>query len=464
MRSAAAATLLSAAKSDLVAFTCLTFPGWRAANHLLRLAEALERVERGETKRLIITMPPRHGKSELSSVRFPAWFLGRNPDKRFILISYAADLAHAHSRQVRNIVQDPVYKAAFPNVTLAGDSRSADAWDIAGHRGGMKATGVGGPLTGHGAHLLLIDDPLKNREEADSALRRQNLWDWYTSTAYTRLEEGGAVVIVHTRWHEDDLTGRLLAAQGMDPASDRWDLVTMPALSDDGVALWPEKYSAADCRRIRATVGPRDWEAIYQGRPAPPEGAMFKRAWFQVRDRVPQDLETVRCWDLAASSSQTADYTVGARCGMDSQGNFWVLDIYRARQEWPATERDMAGIAATEPYERWGVERAGFQLAVIQQMRRSSRFAQIAISEIPADRDKVARARPWQTRAEAGQLFLLRAPWNMELISECCAFPAAAHDDQVDAVGMAYWMLTGGFAPVVDSLVGDPRGGGSILG
>ena len=378
-------------------------------------------------------MPPRHGKSELASVRFPAWYLGRNPDKRLILASYAADLAHRFSKLVRNVVDDPRYEAIFPGVALAQDSRSADAWDLAGRRGGMKAVGVGGPLTGFGANVLLIDDPVKNRAEADSETYRQNVWDWYTSTAYTRLEEGGAVVVIQTRWHEDDLTGRLLEAQGTDPNADQWTVIHMPALSDDGLPLWPEKYSLEDLERIRPTVGPRDWEALYQGRPRPPEGAMFRREQFVIEDKPPAGLNWARGWDLAASEKTSADYTCGAKCAIDKQGDLWIADLARWRQTWPETVSDMAQVAATEPGIIWGVEKQGFQLAAIQQLRADKRFMRVSLQSVDADRDKVSRALVWQPR----RVHLVSGEWVQAFLSECLSFPLGKHDDQVDAVSVA---------------------------
>lgn len=391
-------------------------------------------------------MPPRHGKSELASIRFPAWWLGRHPDKRLILACYSADLAERHSRAVRACVQTPAYRQLFPGVAIDQASRSVQQWDLLGRRGGMKAVGVGGPLTGFGADVLLVDDPLKNRAEANSETIRSSVWDWWTSTAYTRLEDNAAIVVISTRWHEDDLTGRLLAAQGTDPRADRWDVVHMPAISDTGAALWPEKYSLADLDHIRANIGPYDWEALYQGRPTAPEGAMFKRDWFQIVDAAPPALDWVRGWDLAASAKESADYTAGARCALDEDGNLWIEHIERRRQEWPETVKDMAFLASmTDRGSRWGVEAAGFQLSAVQQLLSDPRFMGVAISKVAADRDKVARAAAWQTRAEARKVFLVRGDWVAEFIREACAFPQGKHDDQIDAVSIAWELLTDGF-------------------
>ncbi len=433
------------AATHLIDFARYTFPGYRAARHLYKLAAALERVASGETRRLMVTMPPRHGKSEMVSVRFPAWYLGRNPDRRIILASYAADLAQRFSRQVRQVVTGEAFGAVFPAVSLATDTRSVEAWDLAlPARGGMKSVGVGGPITGFGAHLLLIDDPVKNREEADSEVTRQSVWDWYTSTAYTRLEEQAAVVVVMTRWHEDDLAGRLLAAQDLDPRADRWEVLHMPALSEDGAALWPGKYDAEELARIRANVGPRDWEALYQGRPRPAEGATFRREWFRVVDHAPAGLRWVRYWDLAASTKTLADYTASAACALGDDGTLYVRDVIRGRWEWPDAQRVIVQTALAEPEVTVGIEKAGFQLAAVQSVRRDRSMVGVTVREVEVDRDKLSRALPWAARAEAGKLALVRGAWVQEFVGECLSFPVGAHDDQVDAVSGCVQMIARG--------------------
>lgn len=431
------------ASHSLLWFIFWTFPAYKYSSHLGEVAARLESVASGACDRLIITMPPRHGKSELASIRFPAFYLGQNPDHRIILASYSADLAQNFSRQVRRIVETPEYAEIFPEIVLAADSRSVGMWDISGRRGGMKATGVGGPLTGFGSDLLLIDDPIKNREEAESETVRESTWDWYTSVARTRLEKHGKIVIILTRWHEDDLVGRLLNAQGTDPQADKWSVLHLPAISDDGHPLWPEKYSISALESIRATIGPRDWESLYQGRPTPPEGSMFKRSQFEVIDSEPEGLRYVRFWDLAASGKESADFTAGAKCGITETGELIISDLYHERKDWPDVEADMAAMVSMEPGLEWGIEQAGFQLAVIQQLQRDPRFYRIPITGVPVDRDKVSRARPWQPR----KVKLVRGLWNQKFIAEALSFPLGKHDDMVDAVSGAYQLLAGTAVP-----------------
>lgn len=266
------------ARSDLLAFTQYTFSQYQAAPHHRRIARTLEAVERGEIDRLIVTMPPRHGKSEGVTIRFPAWALGRNPKRQIITACYNADLASGFGRSVRNIVKTPAYGQIF-DTKLARDSQAANRWGtIAG--GAYIAAGVGTAITGRGADIFIIDDPLKDRAEAESELRRQAVWDWYTSTAYTRLMPGGAVIIVQTRWHEDDLAGRLLDHQAK--GGDQWHRLDLPAINGRGEALWPERYPVSALNRIKAAIGPRDWSALYQQTPSPDDGDFFRREWFDM--------------------------------------------------------------------------------------------------------------------------------------------------------------------------------------
>ena len=430
-------------QNDLLAFAQYVHPGYRVAPHLRTLADRLQDAEAGRSLRLITNMPPRHGKTLLGSKLFCAWALGRNPDRPIIVASYSASMAYAISRAVRSYVKSERFRNVFPGVELAEDSQAIDAWHLAGHEGGLRAVGVGGSITGHGAGLLIVDDPIRGRAEAESELMRNKVSDWYGADAYTRLEPDGAIVVTHTRWHEDDLTGRLLAAQTTDPEADQWDCLHMPALDDDGQALWPERYPATRLRQIRANIGAYDWEALYQGRPTAPEGALIRPAWFHVIDHAPPNLAWARGWDLAASTKTTADYTAGARCAIDGEGNFYISDMARGRWEWPDTRKRMAAIASESQGEVFGIESVGFQLSAVQELQRDPAFYGVAVREVKADRDKVSRALPWISRAEAGKVYLVRGPWVQEFLHEAAAFPLGTHDDQVDAVSIGYELASG---------------------
>lgn len=388
----------------------------------------------------MIFCAPRHGKSELVSVRFPAWYLGRNPDRRMIGVSYAQGLADRFSGQAKNQFDDPRWP--YQSVTLATDTHSKRAWDIAGHYGGYISAGVGAGITGFGGDLILIDDPLRNREAADSPVQREALWDWYTSTLYTRLEDDGAVILIQTRWHESDLAGRLLAQQT--EGGDQWEVISLPAIADTelhpddprapGEALWPDKYDVTALNQIRSAVGSRDWEALYQQRPLPPDGAMFQRQWFEVIDEAPEGLHWVRYWDLAASTKTTADYTAAAAVAIDGDGNIYIRDMIRGRWEWPDARRIIKQTMLDEPKARHHIEQALHGLAALQDLRRDPDLVNIAIAGVRVDKDKVSRALPWAARAEAGKVRLVRGPWINDFLLEVCAFPLGTHDDQVDTV------------------------------
>ena len=300
------------AAEDLISFTEYSHPQYKTAAHHRLIAQKLQQVERGEISRLMIFMPPRHGKSELASRRFPAWYLGRHPERQIITASYNADLASDFGRDVRNIVGSADFRNVFA-ITLAQDSQAANGWHT--NKGGSYvAAGVGTAITGRGAHILLIDDPVKDRADADSELVRKATWDWYRSTAYTRLMPGGAIIIIQTRWHEDDLAGRLLDSS--------WDVLSLQALAEDddplnrkvGEALWPAWYNREVLDRTRTVVGDREWSALYQQKPQADEGEYFKREWLRYYQDLPENL---RYWGAQITLSPPMGATT--RC-MGSSG------------------------------------------------------------------------------------------------------------------------------------------------
>lgn len=424
-------------RESLLAFTRATFRAYNFAPHLIKLAAHLSAVEQGRTRRLLVTMPPRHGKSELCAIRFPCWYLGRNPDKRVVLASYAADLAQRFSRHARAVIQTDRYSDLFPGVTLAQDSRSAEAWDLAGFRGGMKAVGVGGPLTGHGANLLIIDDPIKNREEANSEVVRQSVWDWYTSTAYTRLEDNGAIVVVMTRWHEDDLMARLIDAQDQ-PGGDKWTMLHLPAISENDEPLWPEKFTKDDLERIKANVGAYDWEALYQGRPTPREGAFFKVGLIEIVDAIPAEAKRCRGWDKAATAG-AGDYTAGTKISAHN-GIFYIEDCVRG--QWDTAQRDLT--------IRQTAELDGIECAIWGEQEPSSGGKDAARSFLsilagfnvqvqPSTTNKQARADAFSAQVNAGNVKMLRNPeWNRVVLEEMRTFPLGKNDDIVDGASGAF--------------------------
>lgn len=265
------------ARNNLLSYAIGQWEGYKPASHHQLIAEKLEAVERGDIKRLMIFMPPRHGKSQLASEFFPAWYMGRNPDKYIITATYSQELAEDFGRKVRNQLQDSIHQVTFPDCHIASDSTSSKRFGTV-EKGTYFAVGAGASITGRGAHLLLIDDPIKGREEADSETMRRKLKDWYQSVAYTRLMPEGAIVVIQTRWHEDDLAGWLLKEH----EHERWDVIDLSAINKEGDALWPEQYPLSALEKIKETIGERDWSALYQQRPVVDGGNILKKKWWRV--------------------------------------------------------------------------------------------------------------------------------------------------------------------------------------
>lgn len=430
--------------SRLIAYAALQWPGYRDAAHHRLIARHLEAVERGDIPRLMITMPPRHGKSMLASEYFPAWYLGRNPDHYVIAATYAQDLADDFGRKVRNQISDPTFAAVFPGVTLKTDSQAARRFQVSGpadafattQDGAYFAVGVGGPLTGRGAHLLLIDDPVKNREEAESEIIRKKTKDWYTSTAYTRLMPGGRVVIIQTRWHEDDLSGWLLAEH----EHEGWTVLDLPAIDDAGKALWPEQYDVPALEKIKLAIGPRDWSALYQQRPAPEEGDYFRREWLIDYDEHPP-IDTMRVYGASdyAVTSDDGDYTVHLVVGVDTAGKMWLLDMWRKQASADVWIEAWCDLVLRWKPAQWAEETGQINAGVGPFLVKRARERKAYTWRRPfASRfDKAIRSRSIQGRMAMDGLRVPRlAPWLPDFVHELLSFPAGKHDDQVDALGL----------------------------
>jgi hypothetical protein len=420
--------------SRLIAYAAYQWPGYRDAAHHRLIARKLEAVERGEIKRLMIFMPPRHGKSMLASEFFPAWYLGRNPEHYVIASTYAQDLADDFGRKVKGQIADPTFQAIFPGVKLAEDSQSVKRFHLNGgievgtaQRGAYYAVGAGGALTGRGAHLLLIDDPVKNREEADSETVRRRLKDWYRSTAYTRLMPGARIVVIQTRWHEDDLAGWLLS----DSAHEQWDVLSLKAI-DAGRALWPEQYPIEDLERIKASIGPREWSALYQQEPSSEEGTYFQRGWFKEWKTRPE-LHYYGTSDYAVTEGG-GDWTVHRIWGVSPDG-----DIYRVAGWRGQTASDVWVDRKLDLIEQWkpfawfgeaGVIQKAIEPMLIRRMRE--RNVHCRLEWVPSIADKPTRARGFQARAAMGRVWFEPGADVEEFIR----FPAGKNDDEVDVAGL----------------------------
>jgi len=435
--------------------------------HQLFLYERLDMITRGETKRLMIFMPPRHSKSETVTVRYTAWRMIRDPKMNIILGSYNQRLANRFSRKIRKLVGD--------EIALSKERKAADEWETTAG-GGLCAVGVGAGVTGFGANLIVIDDPVKNRSEAESKAYRENTWDWFSDDIFTRLEPNASIILIQTRWHEDDLAGRLL--NEMKNGGEEWEVVSLPAIAGgnpsgsegalrstsvskgtlptgrvsafgdplgrrEGEALCPDRYDVDALRRIEKKLGSYSFAALYQQNPVPAEGGIFKRAWFiRIVERPPEGLQWHRGYDLAVSTKTTADYTASFRCAVDAQGNIYIADGFRARIEFPEQRRYAIERMQNERDTVHGVESALHGQALVQDILREARLMRVVLRSIKADKDKVTRALGWAAKAEAGKVILVRGPWIEEFIEEVCGFPSATHDDQVDAVSLAFRMMT----------------------
>ncbi len=400
----------------------------------------------GETsKRLIVAMPPRHGKSELCSNWLPAWFIGKHPSKRVILSSYGADFAEWWGGKAKESLEK---NANLFGVKVRQDSRAKSHWDIAGDTGGMDTAGVGGPITGKGADLLIIDDPIKNDEEASSEARRESIWDWWLTTALTRLEPNGIAIVIATRWHEDDLTGRILRQAESDSSLPQWRVVKFPAIAEEndelgrkpGEALWPERYGL-DALAEHQSIA-RVWNSLFQQNPIPDEGTTFKREWLsKFVNSVPAEARrAVRGWDKAGTAGG-GDYSAGALIA-EHDGIFYVADVVRG--QWSAYDRNKIMRTTTEnddeKFERYTVwiEREPSASGKESAELSIRELAGYDVHEEPATKDKPTRARTFAVQAEAGNVRLVRGPWNLAFINEACSFPNGKHDDQVDAAALAF--------------------------
>ena len=459
------------ASNSLSGFVVRTLPGYRMGwvqRCICRELDLfLQDVVDGNSPRLMITMPPRHGKSELASRRFPAYALGRYPDMGIICASYSADLATRMNRDVQRVIDDPAYRAIFPGTTIAGKAqtqqgswlRNADYFEVVGRKGSFRSAGVGGGLTGFGSSIAIIDDAIRNRQDADSPTVRQTVWDWYTSTLYTRLAPGGGIIVINTRWHSDDLSGRLLEAQAKGEG-DKWRVVNFPAIATEdeppyrkkGEALHPERYPLEALERIRQAIGTRDWEALYQQHPVPDGGAIFKEEWLQ-RTWLPKDLpakfdSVIMSWDLAFKSTDASDFVVGQLVGRHG-ADYYILDQERGRWSFTETKAKVKELAerARARFPRIAprilIEDKANGPAVIDALKHEVS----GIIPMEPDGSKEARAHAVTALFEAGNVLLpdrSLAPWVDEYRLELTRFPSGAHDDQVDATTQALRYLSAG--------------------
>ncbi len=428
--------------------------GWVHKDICQRLEKFSEQVANKESPRLMLFMPPRHGKSTLASIAFPAWHLGRHPEHEFISCSYSGSLAMNFSRKVRQLLREPVYKNVFEKSRLDKDSQSVESWQTT-QGGGYVAAGVGGGITGKGAHVMVIDDPVKNREDAESDNNRDATWDWYTSTAYTRLSPGGGILVILTRWHDDDLAGRLLTQA--EEGADEWEVIRYPAIAEEdesfrktGESLHPERYNVDALEQIKKAIGPRDWSALYQQNPVSDEGDYFNRdmiAYYDFNEIDTSKLRYYCAWDLAIGQRDRNDYSVGIVVGVDEYDNLFVVDVVRGKYDGFELVEQILDL-----YELWrpgivGIERGHIEMALgpfLEKRTRERGLSEAYFKDLKVGRrDKELRARAIQGRMQQGMVYFPQdAVWTGSMVAELLRFPNGTHDDQVDALAWIGLMMT----------------------
>lgn len=456
------------ARNGILAFTRYTKPDYQINWHHRMLAQKLNDFESGKIKRLMVFMPPRNGKSEMVSRRLPAYILGRNPDAKIIAASHTADLASAMNRDVQRIIDSTEYQELFPETTLSGANirtmadgsflRNSNEFEIVNHTGAYKCAGVGGGLSGRGGHYLILDDPIKDSEEADSPVYRQKLMDWYATVFSTRAEKDAGILITLTRWHEDDLAGRLLKLMKQDEDADEWEVISFPAIKEaveiegdpraEGEALWPEKYPLPALRKIKATGGSRAFNALQQQRPSSEKGDILKREWMMNRYKVLPTLSRGR-WDVLLVSADlrfkkaedSGDYVVyqaWARQGARA----YFLGERRGRWGFTDSIKEFKKIIECTPVGKFKL--TGFNPKLVENKANGPALEDVLCRHIPGiilvepDGGKLARVNAITPLWEAGNVWLpddSLYPEIDDIIEEWVSFgPGCAFDDRTDTM------------------------------
>ena len=442
-------------KVDFLCFVEQMWPVFISGKHHAIMADAFERVARGELKRLIINMPPRHTKSEFASFLLPSWFLGRFPHKKIIQTAHTAELAVGFGRKVRNLVSSENYQQVFAT-KLSSDSKAAGRWNT-NVGGDYFAIGVGGAVTGKGADLLIIDDPHSEQEaKQGNAAVFDNVYEWFTSGPRQRLQPGGAIIIVMTRWSKRDLTGQIIKNSSKDGV-DQWETIDFPAIMPSGNPLWPGFWSLDALEALKSELPVSKWEAQYQQNPTSEEGAIIKRDQWQIweEDKPPQCEYLIQSWDTAFEKNNRADYSACTTWGVfqhpDKQGNLRaniiLLDAFKARLEFPELKAK-----AFELYKEWEpdtliVEKRAAGAPLIYEMRKMG----IPLSEFTPGKgnDKISRVNAISDLYASGMVWCPETRWAEEVMDELASFPNGDHDDLVDSSSQALMRFRlGGFITI----------------
>ena len=433
-----------AAQQSFMSFVKQMWPGFILGRHHALMAKKFEEIANGKVRRLIINMPPRHTKSEFASYLLPAWFLGKYPHKKVIQCSNTAELAVGFGRKVRNLVDGETYAKIFPNVALRTDSKAAGRW-ATNANGDYFAIGVGGTVTGKGADLLIIDDPHSEQEAALAASDPSvydKIFEWYSSGPRQRLQPGGSIVIVMTRWGKRDLTGRVLQSM-VERDGDEWEVISLPAIMPSGLSLWPEFWSLEELEKLKNELPISKWSAQYQQDPSAEEGALVKREWWKVWDKEnpPTCAFIIQSWDTAFTKNERSDYSACTTWGVfymnenENDPHVILLDALKERLEFPELK-----IRALEMYKEWEpdafiVEAKASGAPLVFELRRMG----IPVQEFTPVRgnDKITRVNSVSDLFASGKIWAPRKRWAEEVIEEMAAFPNSDHDDLVDSTTQA---------------------------
>jgi len=445
------------AQKDFDKFVHEMWPGFVNGRHHKVMAKKFQEIAEGKLKRLIINMPPRHTKSEFASYMLPAWFLGKYPNKKIIQCSNTAELAVGFGRKVRNLVASEQYAKVFPNVHLRSDSKAAGRWSTNAN-GEYFAIGVGGTVTGKGADLLIIDDP-HSEQEAKLAQSNPEIFDqvyeWYTSGPRQRLQPGGAIVVVMTRWSKRDLVGRILQSSIDRDGNDDWEVINFPAILPSGKPLWPEFWSLEELEALRSELPPAKWNAQYQQQPTSEEGALIKREWWKnwENDSPPRCEFVIQSWDTAFTKNERSDYSACTTWGVFykdedyNDPNIILLDAFKVRLEFPELKA-----SAFRHYKEWEpdafiVEAKASGAPLIYELRAMG----IPVQEFTPTRgnDKIVRVNAVADLFASGKVWAPPTRWAAEVIEEMASFPNSDHDDLVDSSTQALLRFRkGGFIPL----------------
>ena len=434
------------AQGKFLAFVSQMWPSFIGGRHHARMADAFERVARGECKRLIINMPPRHTKSEFASYLLPAWFLGKYPNKKIIQTSHTAELAVGFGRKVRNLVDTDAYHKIFPDLVLQADSKAAGRWNTS-KGGDYFAIGVGGAVTGKGADLLIIDDPHSEQEAAIAETSPEvydKTYEWYTSGPRQRLQPGGSIVIVMTRWSKRDLTEQVLKAAAQ-RGGEEWEVIEFPALLPSGNPLWPEFWSLEELTALKEELPNSKWQAQYQQNPTSEASAIVKRDWWQIwePEKPPTCQFVLMSWDTAFEKHNRADYSALTTWGVfyhpdatgKEQANIILLNAFRDRMEFPVLKQ-----TAIDQYKSWKpdgviIEKKASGAPLIYELRSMG----IPVQEFTPSKgnDKISRLNAVSDLFASGRVWCPNTHWAEEVVNEVAEFPAGEHDDYVDSVSLA---------------------------